>query len=204
MCKVPIKLKCIFCALSTVLLLIVMIQAQESEEPKKIYQNNSINIEGMSNTIVYLTSEIYKLSNEPLITANVMNFSLIGNSSGPTSCPTINCSRNGKSFLSIVNSSSITIENIRLMDCDALTENVLAENIIPKKTIAATLYLYNVSLISIKNVMFLESYSHAIVGVNTMDITLVNVNVSRSSSANVFNGGVLLFYNTVYGIRNRM
>ena len=199
------RLKYFFCVF---LLLIIMIQAQENKEPTVtvFYWNTSTrlhDIKGISNSMVYLTSETYKLSNKPLIISNLMNFSLIGNISGTGSCPIIYCTQTGKSFLSIVNSSSITIENIRLMNCGALTEKALAKNIIPKNTTAAALFLYNVSLISVKNVTFLKSYSHAIVGVNVINITLFSVNVSQSSSTKLFNGGILLLYNTMHGIREQ-
>ena len=199
-CKVPERLKYFLC----VLLLIVLIQAQENEEePKVLYQNNSTrlhDIKWLSNTVVHLTSETYKLTNKPLNIANIMNFSLIGNSSGTVSCPIIWCANRGMSFLSVVNSSSITIENIQLLNCG---EKSLPKNIIPQETTAAALFLYNVSLISVKKVAFLKSYSHAIVGVNVINTTLLNVNVSQSSSTKLFNGGILLLNNAMHGIREQ-
>ena len=77
------------------------------------------------------------------------------------------------------------------MNCGALTEKALAKNIIPKDTMGATLFLHNVSLISVKNIAFLKSYSHAIVGVNVINITLLSVNISQSCSTKLFNGGIL-------------
>ena len=149
-------------------LFIVIIQAQRYEEPEVLDHLTVI-----SNGVEYLTSKTYKLSNR-LTIADVMNFSLIGNINGTASLPTINCAKKGISALLIINSWSITIENIRLINCGSLTEKVpdFDKNIFPSDAIAATLFLYNVSSISVRNVGFLKSYNHAIVGINAISITL--------------------------------
>ena len=117
---------------------------------------------------MYLISEIYRLTNKPLAIANVMNFSLVGKSREHLMAPVINCTKRGFSFLAITNSSAITctIENIRLINCGAKVEKSFAKNFFPNGTTAAALFLYNASSISVKNVMFFRSYSHAIVGLN--------------------------------------
>ena len=159
------------------------------------YAGNQVRIEFMPG--------VYEVQDDTLI-ANINNFTITGDNSG-ASLVTFNCS-NSSSWI-IANSSFIEIKNIRFLNCGKRYDAQVFEGAVSSE-IKATVFMYNVSSITMVNITIGNSCGYGIialniVGVCTFEHIIVHGNNAFSTfcdSAHTILGGMALLNLKVHGI----